>query len=281
MKEHYLKCQGENETYKMFYREWGDSNNPKVLFCVHGFTRNSQDFSYLAEALKDKYRVICPDVVGRGKSDWLDDKTKYDYTTYVRDMIHLVSHLKPETLDWIGTSMGGNIGMIISGTNKHLIRKLVLNDVGPKVTKDVVQRLQDQFEEVQIFKNLEDAEEHLRDIYHSFGKLTVQEWRKITKDSFMQLDDGTYVRNYDPGITHNLKQLEAMDVEIWEIWDNINCPVMSVRGVNSDVLTSEILWEMQMRGPDVVVLDVPETGHTPTLLNDSQIAKIRQWLSMD
>ncbi len=265
----------------MHYTEWGDPANPKVLICVHGLTRTGRDFDFLAAALEQDYRVICPDVVGRGQSDWLPDKLDYGYPLYVSDMAMLLARIDAQRLDWIGTSMGGLIGMFLARYPNTPIHKLVINDVGPRIPAAGLKRIADYVGRVVAWNSLEDMDRALRVFAAPFGRLTDEQWRRMIVNSARQLEDGRYTTAYDPGIAETFKNMEIKDIDLWSVWDAIRCPTLLLRGAHSDVLDHPDAIAMTERGPKAKLVEFPGMGHAPALMADDQIAVVRDWLLAD
>jgi pimeloyl-ACP methyl ester carboxylesterase len=279
---HHLKCLGPHGFHRIGYRQWGTDGNPRQLVCVHGLTRNSHDFDRFADALSRDYRVSCPDVVGRGISEWLPVKTDYHYGTYTADMAALLGRLGAEQVDWVGTSMGGIIGMMLAGRPNSPIRKLVLNDIGAFVPKTLLDRILTYLGVQPDFASLKDAEVYLRDLYRGFGPLNDEQWVEVTAGSTYQTPEGRYALAYDPGIAEPWRAVEQQDASLWEFWDAIECPVLILRGAVSDALSAETAAEMTRRGPkDVTVVEIPQTGHNPPLMDPEQIEGVRRWLLED
>ncbi len=278
MREHSFLTLGPNGFHRVVYSDFGDPENPRVLICVHGLTRNGRDFDTLAEALCDHYRVICPDVPGRGRSDWLSVKQDYGYPLYCADMAALIAHLDVEAVHWVGTSMGGLIGMLLAAQPGTPIKRLVMNDVGPLIPKEALQRIVSYVGDDPEFDSMTGVEAYIREIYSPFGPLTDAQWRNLVECSARVIADGEYGLNYDPGISEPLRMMPAEDVDLWPMWDKVRCPVLLIRGETSDVLLSETATEMQRRGPKIEFIELKGMGHAPTLMPENQIAIVRNWL---
>jgi pimeloyl-ACP methyl ester carboxylesterase len=248
---------------------------------VHGLTRNGQDFDVLAERLAPGYRVVCPDVVGRGDSEWLSDATLYTYAQYVADMTALVARLDVEEVDWLGTSMGGLIGMTIAAQAGTPIRRLVLNDVGPFIPQSALARLASYVGVRARFETLAEAEAYLREVHAPFGALTDGQWRDFAERSVSGSPDAGYMARYDPEIGTALRNAPEGDLDIWAVWDQITCPVLVLRGERSDLLPRETAAEMATRGPGATVIEIAGCGHAPALLDDGQLDVIEEWLKPD
>ena len=275
---HRVQCAGPHGLHRIAYTEWGDPANPRVLMCVHGLTRNGRDFDDLARSLAHHYRVVCPDVVGRGQSEWLAVKDDYQLPTYVADMITLIARLNVETVDWVGTSMGGLIGMLVASLPEQPIRRLVLNDVGPVITVSSLRRIGEYVGKAPVFPSYEAGEAFIRAVSEPFGRLSDAQWRQLAVHSLKQTEAGWEMR-YDPGIGEPFRKTPVlMDVELWSIYDAIACPTLVVRGAESDLLLRETAVEMGRRGPKASLFEVTHVGHAPTLMEPAQIAPIRDFL---
>ena len=282
MREGKVRCLSTAGFHKVAYVEWGHADNPKVLVCVHGLTRNGRDFDFLAQALEADYRVICPDIVGRGKSDWLANKSMYVLPQYCADMVTLLAWLNVETVDWLGTSMGGLIGMTLAAQPGNPIRRLVLNDVGPVITGVSLARIGDYLGKPPRFDRIEEAEAYVRQVSAPFGPLTDTQWRHLTVHAVHQAKDGKIEFVYDPGIAQVYRQSQLLsggkDVELWPLFDAITCPTLLLRGEKSDLLTAQTSQAMTQRGPHAKLIEVPGVGHAPTLMDEAQIAPVREFL---
>lgn len=282
MREGQVNCLSTAGFHHMAYVEWGDAHNPRVLICVHGLTRNGRDFDFLAQALEADYRVICPDVVGRGKSDWLANKSLYVMPQYCADMVTLLARLNVETVDWLGTSMGGLIGMALAAQPGNPIRRLVLNDVGPVVSAVSLARIGDYLGTPPRFDSIEEAEAYVRKVSAPFGPLTDTQWRHLTVHAVREAKDGKIEFVYDPGIAQAYRQGQQLsggkDVELWPLFDAITCPTLLLRGEQSDLLTPQTAQAMTQRGPHAQLIEIPGVGHAPVLMDDAQIAPVRDFL---
>ena len=264
--------------HKVAYTEWGDVRNPRVVVCCHGLTRNGRDFDALAADLARDFRVICPDIVGRGKSDWLRDPLHYAYPQYCADMNALIARLDADEIFWVGTSMGGLIGMTLASQAGSPIRRFVINDVGPFVPKTALQRIADYVGLDNRFSSLAAIETHLRKVLAPFGPLTDVQWQHLVAHGHRQRDDGTFGLAYDPAIVNNVK-LGVQDWNLWPVWDRIASPTLVIRGAQSDLLLPEIAVEMTQRGPKADLVTWEGMGHAPALMAPDQIAVIRSWLT--
>ncbi|MDP1606261.1 MAG: alpha/beta hydrolase [Rhodocyclaceae bacterium] len=282
----YVQCLSPAGFHRMAYVEWGDPHNPRVLVCVHGLTRSGRDFDFLAEALAADYRVVCPDVVGRGMSDWLRDPAHYTTAQYAADMATLIARLDVESVDWLGTSMGGLIGMALAAqapASTGPIQRLILNDVGPVVAAVALRRICDYLGHPLEFASLAEAEAHFRQVAAPFGQLTDAQWHHLTAHVVKTAPNGRLVLRYDPAIAVPFKavmaaQGEGKDIELWPLYDAIRCPTLIIRGENSDLLTRATVAAMQERGPRALAVEIPNVGHAPMFMDDAQLAVVSEFL---
>ncbi|MBI4742180.1 MAG: alpha/beta hydrolase [Betaproteobacteria bacterium] len=274
-----VRCVSPSGLHRMAYTEWGERDNPNVLVCVHGLTRNGRDFDDLARAMASDYRVICPDVVGRGRSDWLRDPAGYGFPQYVADMMVLLARLDVESVHWLGTSMGGLIGMFLASQDEAPIARLVLNDVGPVITAESLRRIGEYVGRAPKFETYEDAEKYIRLVSAPFGDLSDAQWRHLAESSLRHAADGRLEMCYDPGIGEPFRQaLVFQNVDLWPIYDRIRCTTLVVRGAESDLLTQETLHAMAARGPRPRTVEIPAVGHAPMFLDAGQIGVVREFL---
>lgn len=282
-----VQCISPVGLHRMAYKEWGDPHNPRVLICVHGVTRVSDDFDNLAQALCQDYRVVCPDVVGRGRSEKLRNPQYYQIPQYVSDMVTLIARVtanaEAETVDWFGTSMGGLIGMGLASLLDNPVRKLVLNDVGPSLDLAALARIGDYIGQNVRFATFDEAAKFIREVSLTFGPHTDEEWRKLASDVLRQDKEGFWVRHYDLGLAvpfkastpESMKEAEKM---LWLAYDAISCPTLLVRGAESDLLSHATALAMTQRGPRAKLIELPGIGHAPTFKHADQIAIAKDFL---
>lgn len=275
-----VQCLSPSGLHRLAYREWGHPDRPRVLICVHGLTRNGRDFDRLAAALSDEWRVICPDIVGRGDSDWLSDPLHYALPQYLSDLITLIARLDVERVDWLGTSMGGLIGMLLASQPGSPIERLILNDVGPWIPAAALQRLATYVGRTPVWSSPDVAERYFREIHASFGALSDADWRQLAHSSIVEREDGTWAQKLDPAIAipFHAQSLET-DVDLWAVYERISCATLALRGAHSDLLTSEAWRQMGQRGPRARLIEYPDAGHAPMLATEAQIEPIRAFLS--
>ena len=282
----------------MAYASWGPANAAHVVFCVHGLTRQGRDFDILAQALVaaaeaaqlPPVRVICPDVVGRGRSDWLPDPMGYQFPQYASDMAVLIQSLNSqhpiERLDWVGTSMGGVIGMLLAAQDMPVpIRNLVLNDIGPPVSWKSIQFMQTYVGEVGRFASVQDAANAMWEVSKSFGPHTSAEWLALSQHMVKRLDDGAYCLHYDPQLRVPIRAVteeatKAGEAMLWQIYDAVRCKTLLIHGAQSELLSVDAVKAMTQRGPRVQVATVEGVGHAPTLTHQDQIDIVLAFLEL-
>jgi pimeloyl-ACP methyl ester carboxylesterase len=273
----FVQCLSPAGLHNMAYKQWGDPENPNVLVCVHGLTRVSDDFDALARVMCETHRVVCPDVVGRGRSDWLRDPRYYLPTQYVSDMVTLLARLEAETVDWFGTSMGGLVGMGIAALPGNPVRKLLLNDVGASLNTTALTRIGEYLALPVRFAGFEDALQYVKAISLPFGQHTHEEWRKLASDVLRQDRDGQWIFHYDPGLAIPFKAITPETAEqnaavLAASYRAIACKTLLVRGAESDLLTRETAQAMTQEGPKATLVEIPDVGHAPTFTHADQIA---------
>lgn len=305
----YFHSLGPHGFHRVAYTEWGNPRSGRVVVCAHGLTRNSRDFDDLAGSLAGREcRVACMDVVGRGRSDWLEHKEDYGFALYVSDAAALLARItapaagyldalaralrgpgEEPKVDWVGTSMGGLIGMMLAAKPNSPIRRLVLNDVGPLVPWPALVRLKLTTAGAGAgFSSLEEVERHLRGACATFGPLPDSRWRRLAAHGAQRDDDGRYRLAYDPAIVSTLRRAGNAGVEfgsdflfgidLWPVWDAVKCPTLVLRGKESDLLLESTARQMRSRGPRAEVVEIPGVGHAPWLMSEDQIEIIRRFL---
>ncbi len=277
-----VQCLGARGLHRMAYVEWGDPANPRVLVCVHGLARQGRDFDTLAQALCQQYRVVCPDVVGRGRSDWLADPAGYQIPAYVADMVTLLARLKADELHWVGTSMGGLIGLGLAALPQSPIRKLVLNDVGPTIEAAALQRIGAYLGQPLRWASVDEAADYLWSISSSFGPHSREQWLALTRPMLKPDGDG-FKLHYDPAIAAPLRAVtpemaKAGEAMLWGSYDALRCPTLLLRGADSDLLSSATAQAMTQRGPKARLQEFAGVGHAPTLIAPGQIDVVREFL---
>jgi len=280
MKNGSVLCLGLSGFHRMHYYDWGDPSNPRVVVCVHGLSRQGRDFDFLARSLQGDFRVICPDIVGRGLSDWLAAKGDYGYPQYMADVNALIARVTvsaEQEIYWVGTSMGGLLGMLYASRRGNPVRKLVVNDAGTIVPKAALEHIALYVGKDPRFANLEALEAHVRRISAPFGPLDDEQWRHITLHGAKQYADGTWGLGYDPAIALPF-QGELADVDLSAYWDAIACPTLLLRGAQSDLLLRETALDMTQRGPKAKLVEFQGTGHAPMLMKESEARIVGEFL---
>jgi pimeloyl-ACP methyl ester carboxylesterase len=278
----HVACLGATSLHRMAYWEWGDPANPRVLVCVHGLSRQGRDFDTLARALQGDYRVVCPDVAGRGRSDWLADPAGYQVAAYVADMVTLVARLGVDEVHWVGTSMGGLIGMALAALDGSPIRRLVLNDVGPVLEVAALARIGAYLGKPARWATVEEAAAALRAISAGFGPHTPEQWLALSRPMLKPDGDG-WVLHYDPRIADVFRTLtpevaRAGESLQWALYDRLRCPTLLLRGADSDLLSVSTAQAMTRRGPRAALREFQGVGHAPMLNAPDQVAAVREFL---
>ncbi len=269
---------GRHGFHRIAYRDWGEATAVRTVFCVHGLTRNSHDFDPLARRLAADRRVVCPDLVGRGRSEWLTDPADYNLVQYNIDLAVLAARIGADSFDWIGTSLGGLMGIAFAGLPDSPIRRLVVNDIGPEVPLPALWRVSRYMYKDHRFADLEQVEAHLRDALAPFGPMTDADWRHMARTSVIECGDGLRLA-FDPGISRNARRSSLLiHLNLWRYWDRITCPVLILRGAESDFLPPRLLERMCRRLPHAEVIEFEGVGHVPTLNSGEQIDILQDWL---
>ena len=275
-----VRCVHPGGLHRMAYTEWGERDNPRVVVCVHGLTRTGRDFDRLALALAPRFRVVCPDIVGRGRSSWLPFHQGYQFPQYVADCVTLLARLDVEEVAWVGTSMGGLIGMMIAAMADTPITRLVLNDVGPEVSRTGLERIASYAGLAADFADFEEAVDYVATVSASFGPHSREDWRELTRHVVVQ-KDGRWVLHYDPGIGQATRDAMAQGAtpDLWPLWQAVKVPSLVVRGAESDILTAATARRMTIEGPRASLVEFAGVGHAPSLLAADQIAAVQAFLN--
>jgi len=285
----FVNCLDSTGLHRMAYWEWaGPSADAPVLVCAHGLSRQGRDFDALARVMSERYRVVCPDVVGRGRSDWLRQPAGYQIPAYVSDMVTLLARLDVEQVDWVGTSMGGLIGMGLASLPRpegvpSPVRRLVLNDVGPAIRFEALQRIGSYLGKPARFESLAEGAAYLRSISEGFGPHSDVEWLALSTPLFRE-DGGQWKLHYDPAIALPFAAVTpeiaaAGEAALWAAYEALHCPTLLIRGAESDLLGADTARQMTERGPRARLVELPGIGHAPTLIHADQIAIVRDFLS--
>ena len=278
MRSRSLSCLGPSGFHKLAYREWPGPAGAPTLICVHGLTRNGRDFDIVAQALSSRYRVVCPDMPGRGASEYLPDSSQYNYGLYLADLAQLVARLDVETLDWLGTSMGGLLGMMMAATPGSPIRRLAINDIGAVVAKAGLERIASYVGLDPAFDTLDALADAISANFIGSHRLARSTILSLAEGSARQRADGRYGLAYDPRIADVFKAAPPQDVDLWGVWDQIKCPALVLRGGVSDILPREVAEQMTRRGPKAGLIEFEGVGHAPWLASEDQIAPLRDFL---
>jgi pimeloyl-ACP methyl ester carboxylesterase len=261
------------------YSEWGNSNSPQTILCVHGLTRNARDFDFLAKALAEKgARVIAVSMVGRGTSSWLADPMGYNAANYAAHVLQFIADMRLGHVDWIGTSMGGLIGMLIAAGDNTPIRRLVLNDIGPFIPFAALAQINTYVGQNPLFATLAEAEAYLRKIHAGFGPLTDEHWHHLAIHSTREADGGLRL-HYDPAIKVPFAKAADADFDLWSLWEKIRCPTLVLRGGESALLNADTAARMTMTGPRAKLATIAGVGHAPALMAADQIGIVADCLS--
>ncbi len=266
--------------HRIAYVEWGDPRSDRVAVCVHGLSRQGRDFDLLASAMAAQgWRVICPDMVGRGRSDWLRDPEEYTLPQYAMDLTVLIARLGVASVDWIGTSLGGLIGIVLAGQEGSPIHRLVVNDVGPFLPWQALHRLGTSVRNApRGFPDIASATRYYRTALAPFGHLSEDEWRHLARHSITEATGGGWRKLCDPDITAAFRPGWFFNLSLWNYWDAIRCPTLVLRGATSDLLLPMTAIEMTRRGPRARVVEFAGCGHAPALMDDTQIDAVTDWL---
>lgn len=289
----FVTCPDASGGHRMAYWQWGRPDAAHVVLCVHGLTRQGRDFDVLAQELVrqagDNLRVVCVDVVGRGQSEWLKDSAQYQVPQYAADMLALLAQLRPKTLDWVGTSMGGLIGMAICGQPglplPVPVRRLVLNDVGPALQWQALQRIGTYVGKTGHFESVQQAADAMWAISSSFGPHTPEQWLALSSHMVRPVEDapGHVQLHYDPAIGDAFRTLTVEgaaqgEAALWGLYDQITAPTLLLRGAESDLLSVQTAQAMTERGPRARLVTFEGVGHAPTLIAPDQLAAVTSFL---
>jgi pimeloyl-ACP methyl ester carboxylesterase len=292
----FVACPEADGEHRMAYWQWGQADASHVILCVHGLTRQGRDFDVLAQALCQRatslgqpLRVVCPDVVGRGQSDWLKNPALYQVPTYAADMFALLAKLQPVRLDWVGTSMGGLIGMVVAGFAQAppfaKVRRLVLNDVGPAIEAAALSRIGAYLGQLGSYASEQEAADALWQFSSSFGPHTAAQWLALTRPMLKPTSDGSgrFTLHYDPALAEPFKTMTPESAAqgealLWQAYDQISAQTLLLRGANSDLLSPATAQAMTQRGPQARLVAFAGVGHAPTLVADDQVQTLLSYL---
>jgi pimeloyl-ACP methyl ester carboxylesterase len=264
---------------ELHYMEWG-AGQPETVIAWHGLARTGRDMDDIAAHLAQRWRVVCPDTIGRGLSQWSPaPEREYCNAFYVRLAGGLLDALAIQRCHWLGTSMGGAIGTLAAaGTLRGRIRRLVLNDSGPQLADAAIQRIRGYAGSPAAFATVGELEQYFRTVYKPYGWLSDAQWRRLTETSLRRLPDGRVTPHYDPAMVMQFT-LHEDDYLLWDAWDALDIPVLCLRGVDSDLLLRDTAEQMRQRGPRAVVVEIPGCGHAPALNTPDQFALVERFLA--
>ena len=303
MRQQYFHALGNGSFHRIAYTDWGHVGNPHVVICVHGLARNSRDFDYLAAALTPECRVVCMDVAGRGESEWLENKSEYTFSTYQNDAAAMLARASAPAgrgwlsrlaggaeakIDWVGTSMGGLIGLFLAAKKNSPIRRLVLNDVGALIPWSALFRMKGYITRGRRFSSEQEVEAYLREVCAPFGPLTDEQWHHMARHGARRAADGSFELRYDPAIGEGLHGHIDPEfpigpdllrgIDLWNVWSKLDRPTLVLRGAQSEVLLPATAAEMKSRKPDVEIVEFPGVGHAPALMSAEQIRVVKDFL---
>lgn len=301
---HSVTCSTPAGLHRMAYHEWGDPACDEVVLCVHGLTRTGRDFDALADTLSSRFRVICPDVVGRGLSDWLSNPSFYGLPQYASDILTLLSRISPRRLHWVGTSMGGLIGLVYASliaryqansaalppAQRHTplqeinarLDSIILNDVGPHIEPTSLERIGQYVGEPVDFSCFDEAVEYVKATCASFGPHTPEQWRHLTRYVYIE-QAGRWVKHYDLSLAAGFKEfppeLAAQgEAFLWDAFNSLTVPIQVIRGRQSDLLSEQTCLKMLVHQPLARLTQIEGVGHAPTLMDAEQIAVVSDFL---
>lgn len=282
MPEHqslYLTCQLDDQSLNIHALTWGDPTSDKRVVCAHGLTRNATDFESVAQALASDAYVVAIDFPGRGKSDWLEEKMGYNVPSYCQLALQVIQQCQLGQVHWLGTSMGGLIGMGLAALPNSPIQSLLLNDVGPELNAPAIERICQYLANPLTFDTREALAAHQRQIYAPFGNLSVAQWQHITDNDWRETEEQQFAANYDPGIAIAvLAAAQEPTPDLWPLWQALSCNTWLLRGQHSDLLSVEVAEKMTQCGPQARLVTIENAGHAPALMDEDQLAIVRRWL---
>lgn len=277
-RQHFVRSFSPHGFHWVAYREWGHPASSRTLVCAHGLTRNGRDFDALSATLADRFRILCPDMPGRGDSEWLKDPSDYVFPTYLTAVTAVLAHADVKETAWLGTSMGGLLGMIVAAQPGTPIKRLVINDIGPVIEPAALQRIAGYVGLDPVFDSFQALEAHVREISAPFGALSDAQWAALAESTARQMPDGRWRLKYDPGIAVPFRSAPSGGGDLWAIWDAIPCPTLLTRGAESDLLSVQTAASMRARGPKPKFVEFPGVGHAPMFLSAEQMAPVVAFL---
>jgi len=278
MKLHQLRYPYRQGEKRLVYWSAGDPHSTSVVICVHGLLRHSRDFDEIAAALSTDHYVVCPDLPGRGMSEALDFAEDYHPEQYLLALAPLLAKFQQRRIQWIGTSLGGLLGMAFAAQPKSLIERLVLNDIGPELPQTALQRIADYIDAPR-FNDLQQVGLFLRETYPSFAGLSDSQWQRLARYGSRATEDGALVLHYDPLIAEKTKASVGQTIELWSLWESIKQPCLLIHGLESDLLTPTIVERMQQMHPQMHIFLRPGIGHAPSLMLDEEVEVVTRFIS--
>ncbi len=263
---------------KMAYVEWGENDNPNVIFCIHGLTRNGRDFDFLAKSLQSTHRIICPDLLGCGASGYLESAS-YTFAQYMNDMMTLMGRIGSEQIHWVGTSLGGILGMMLAAQPNSPIKSLVLNDVGMIVPSMALKKQEIYARNDNVFQSLHEAKSYFQTVMAPSSIADPLLWEHITHYGIKRDDEGNFRLAHDPAIGARLSETMGNALHLESYWKSIKCPVLIIRGEDSDFLPAEVVTKMLYLQPRATVVTIPDCGHAPSLMTPDQIGIVNKWMA--
>jgi pimeloyl-ACP methyl ester carboxylesterase len=257
------------------YIEHGDVSNKNIIICAHGLTRNGHDFDKIASSLSDNFRVIAINYPGRYLSQYFENKKYYNYGVYIKDSLIFLKLLNLKKVTWLGTSMGGLIGMVLASKYPKIISSLILNDIGPHIPAAPIAKISNYASKISIFNNLDECKKHLKLIYSQFGINDEEDWNHLVKYSFIKNENDKYIMAYDKNIIESKKKQQS--VNLWHIWNKINCKLLLIHGMKSNILLKDTV-ESMLNNKNIDLYEVSYAGHSPSLMDFDQINYIKNWL---
>ena len=273
-----LRSLSSHGFHRVVWYEWGAADARDVVVCVHGVGRNGRDFDVVGEALGATHRVLAVDMPGRGRSDWLADANDYVFTTYLTTLTALIAASGADSVGWLGTSMGGLLGIVAAAQANTPVTRLVLNDVGPSIEPAALVRIGAYLGTDPSFATFEDIEQYIRTISAPFGPLTDAQWTYVTRTNVRQDAQGRWRLGYDPGIAVPFRANPAPP-DLWPLWDKVRCPTLVLRGAQSDLLSAQTAAAMAARGPHARVVEFAGVGHAPMLMDPLQVETVTAFFS--
>jgi pimeloyl-ACP methyl ester carboxylesterase len=278
-KHHRFRGLGVAGFHELHYCEWGRRGAKRVVLCAHGYSGNARDFDELARSLSRSARVVCPDVAGRGESAWLGSPLEYNFPQFLADINALIARLGVKNVDWVGTSMGGLLGMLLAASPGSPIRRLVMNDVGAFLPMDSLLHIGRNLRAPDRFPSLDAVETHMRHTHREWGEIPDAQWRRLALHGSRKVGDG-FRLHYDPCIARLVDPMPfAPGLFFWDAWYKVRCPVLLLRGELSTVFPRAVADTMLQVKPDAALVEIPGCGHAPSLMQRDQVEIVESFLA--